>query len=86
MLKIRGISIVENFLMGANRFGQSLTFKLSGPQRQDARPMPVKMYLLPQTQAWRPAVGAPLEGGVRLPSLCWAGGMKLPLPCLGANS
>ena len=27
MLNIRGMSIVENFLTGVNRFGQGLTFK-----------------------------------------------------------
>jgi len=42
-----------------------LTFELSGRQRQDARPGPVKMYGVPPARAWRPAGGAPLERGVR---------------------
>ena len=40
-----------------------LTFELSGRQRQDARPGPVKMYSVPPARAWWPAVGAPLERG-----------------------
>jgi len=43
-----------------------LTFELSGCQRQDARPGPVKMHRVPPARAWWPAVGAPLERGVRL--------------------
>jgi hypothetical protein len=42
-----------------------LTCELSGRQRQDARPGPVKMYRVPPARAWWPAVGAPLERGVR---------------------
>ena len=42
-----------------------LTFELSGRRRQDARPGPVKMYGVPPARAWWPAVGAPLERGVR---------------------
>jgi hypothetical protein len=42
-----------------------LTFELSGRQRQDARPGPKKVYRVPPARAWRPAVGAPLERGVR---------------------
>jgi hypothetical protein len=42
-----------------------LTFELSGRQRQDARPGLVKMYRVPPDRAWWPAVGAPLERGVR---------------------
>jgi len=42
-----------------------LTFELSGRRRQDARPGPVKMYRVPPARAWWPAVGAPLERGVR---------------------
>ena len=42
-----------------------LTFELSGRQRQDARPGLVKMYRVPPARAWWPAVGAPLERGVR---------------------
>jgi hypothetical protein len=54
------------------RFGEArkcnlwrLTFELSGHQRRDARPGPVKMYGVPPARAWWPAVGAPLERGVR---------------------
>jgi hypothetical protein len=42
-----------------------LTFELSGRQRQATRPGPVKMDGVPQARAWWPAVGAPLERGVR---------------------
>ena len=42
-----------------------LTFELSGRRRQDAKPGPVKMYRVPPARAWWPAVGAPLERGVR---------------------
>jgi hypothetical protein len=42
-----------------------LTFELSGRRRQDARPGLAKMYRVPPDRAWRPAVGAPLERGVR---------------------
>ena len=42
-----------------------LTFELSGRQRQDARPGLAKMYRVPPDRAWWPAVGAPLERGVR---------------------
>ena len=41
------------------------TFELSGRRRQDARPGLVKMYGVPPARAWWPAVGAPLERGVR---------------------
>ena len=41
------------------------TFELSGRRRQYARPGPVKMYRVPPARAWWPAVGAPLERGVR---------------------
>ncbi len=44
---------------------RGLTFELSGRQRQDARPGLVKMYGVPPARAWWPAVGAPLERGVR---------------------
>ena len=43
----------------------ALTFELSGRRRQDAKPGPVKMYRVPPDRAWWPAVGAPLERGVR---------------------
>ena len=42
-----------------------LTFELSGRQRQDARARAEKMYTVPQAGPWWPAVGAPLERGVR---------------------
>ena len=42
-----------------------LTFELSGRRRQDARPRLAKMYCVPPDRAWWPAVGAPLERGVR---------------------
>ena len=42
-----------------------LTFELSGRRRQDARPGLAKMYRVPPARAWWPAVGAPLERGVR---------------------
>jgi len=41
------------------------TFELSGRQRQAARPGLAKMYRVPPDRAWWPAVGAPLERGVR---------------------
>ena len=44
-----------------------LTFELSGRRRQDARPGLAKMYRVPSDRAWWPAVGAPLERGVRHP-------------------
>ena len=43
----------------------SLTFELSGRRRRDARPGLAKMYRVPPDRAWWPAVGAPLERGVR---------------------
>ena len=49
----------ENWCFGC------LTFELSGRRRQDARPGPVKMYRVPPARDWWPAVGAPLERGVR---------------------
>ena len=48
----------DEFLLG-------LTFELSGRRRQDARPGLAKMYRVPPDRAWWPAVGAPLERGVR---------------------
>lgn len=39
--------------------------ELSGGQRQDARPGQVKIYGVPPARARWPAVGAPLERGVR---------------------
>ena len=43
----------------------ALTFELSGRRRQDAKPGLAKMYRVPPDRAWWPAVGAPLERGVR---------------------
>jgi ABC-type phosphonate transport system ATPase subunit len=42
-----------------------LTFELSERRRQAARPGLAKMYRVPPDRAWRLAVGAPLERGVR---------------------
>ena len=42
-----------------------LTFELSGRQRQDGRARPEKMCPALQAGPCRPAVGAPLERGVR---------------------
>jgi hypothetical protein len=42
-----------------------LTFELSGRQRQDASARTEKKYRVPQSGRWWPAVGAPLERGVR---------------------
>ena len=44
---------------------RGLTFELSGQQRQDASARTEKMYRVPQAGHWWPAVGAPLERGVR---------------------
>ena len=41
----------------------ALTFEISGRRRQDARPGLAKMYRVPPSRAWWPAVGAPLERG-----------------------
>ena len=46
-------------------FQRRITFELSGRQRQATRPGPVKMYSVRPGRAWWPAVGAPLERGVR---------------------
>ena len=43
----------------------ALTFELSGRQRQDASARAAKMYSVPPAGRWWPAVGAPLERGVR---------------------
>ena len=42
-----------------------LTFEVTGHQRQDAKPGPVKMYRVPPARAWWPAVGAPVDRRVR---------------------
>ena len=44
---------------------QRLTFEVTGHQRQDAKPGPVKMYRVPPARAWWPAVGAPVDRRVR---------------------
>ncbi len=54
-------------LMSAGCGFRGLTFELSGRQRQDARPGLAKMYRVLPDRAWWPAVGAPLERGVRHP-------------------
>jgi hypothetical protein len=56
---------------------RGLTFELSGRRRQDAKPGPVKMYRVPPARAWWPAVGAPLERGVRRQWVTCAQGTKL---------
>ncbi len=43
----------------------ALTFELRGRRRQDARARLAKMYRVPPAGPWWPAVGAPLERGVR---------------------
>ena len=43
----------------------ALTFELSGRRQENARPGLAKMYRVPPDRAWWPAVGAPLERGVR---------------------
>ena len=40
--------------------------ELTGRRRQDARPESAKMYRVPPTRAWWPAVAAPVERRVRL--------------------
>jgi len=60
-----GFAIGFADLCGAGLCSCGLTFELSGRRRQDARPGPVKMYRVPPDRAWWPAVGAPLERGVR---------------------
>ena len=39
MLNIRGMSMVENFLTGVNRFGQGLTFALTREQKEREAPL-----------------------------------------------
>jgi len=51
--------------MGPEGWFCGLTFELSARRRQDARPGLAKMYRVPPDRAWWPAVGAPLERGVR---------------------
>jgi hypothetical protein len=53
-----------------------LTFELTGRQRRDARPGLAKMYRVPPGRAWWPAVGAPVERGVRPRR----GGVRLQVP------
>jgi len=53
----------------------ALTFELSGRRRQGARARTGKMYRVPQAGPWWPAVGAPLERGVRPQRRCNAIGM-----------
>ena len=68
------------------RFLRRLTFELSGRQRQDAGARLAKMYRVPPTGPWWPAVGAPLERGVR--RRCWHGsepGADFPARCPNAE-
>ena len=68
MPKRAGSSMDRRFDCATGSNGVSLrglTFELSGRQRQDARPGLAKMYRVPPDRAWWPAVGAPLERGVR---------------------
>ena len=44
---------------------RGLTFELSGRRRQDASARTVKMYRVPPSGRWWPAVGAPLSSNVR---------------------
>ncbi len=64
----RNLDVDDRLEGGEHEWGDlwGLTFELSGRRRQDARPGPVKMYSVPPARAWWPAVGAPLERGVRL--------------------
>ena len=50
---------------------RGLTFEVTGRRRQDAKPGPMKMYRVPPARAWWPAVGAPVDRGVR-PGPRWA--------------
>ena len=49
----------------ATRGFRGLTFEVRRDRRQDARPGLAKMYRVPPDRAWWPAVGAPVERGVR---------------------
>jgi hypothetical protein len=51
-------------------FLRCLTFELSGRQRWDARARRQRMYSVPAGGPWWPAVGAPLERGVRRHCRC----------------
>jgi hypothetical protein len=58
--------LVFTFTLGKRKWClRRLTFELSERRRQDARPGLAKMYPVPPDRAWWPAVGAPLERGVR---------------------
>jgi len=59
------IPLLSRWRISADGSIRGLTFELRGRRRQDARPGPVKMYSVPPARAWWPAVGAPLERGVR---------------------
>ena len=61
----RGEALGRAVSVAAEVASDCLTFELSGRQRQDARPGLAKMYRVPPDRAWWPAVGAPLERGVR---------------------
>ncbi len=47
------------------RYKVCLTFELTGPRWQDAKPGLAKRYRIPPARAWWPAVAAPVERGVR---------------------
>ena len=69
-LTVRGIRLAARLRESGrdgtgDRFFCGLTFELSGRQRQDARPGLAKMYRVPPTGPWWPAVGPRLERGVR---------------------
>jgi hypothetical protein len=49
----------------AERVLRCLTFELTGSQRQATSPGLVKMYRVPPARGWWPAVGSPVERGVR---------------------
>ena len=53
------------------RLLRRLTFELTGRRRQDAKPGLAKMYRVPPSRAWWPAVGAPVERGVRPQCAIW---------------
>ena len=65
---------------------RGLTFELTGSQRQDARP-DERMICPAAGRAWWPAVGAPVERGVRqrraLPAMAWLMGK---LCCSGLHA
>jgi hypothetical protein len=61
----RGPDEAKKLEFGHGCLLRGLTFELTGRQRQDARPGLAKMYRVPPGRAWWPAVGSPVERGVR---------------------